>query len=291
MFLASCLATGLVAGCQSVDPEYSTLGGGGDRVNSAGVHQLLGPEFERLDLIQLLGVPQRSVEAQQAQQDCKTSSDARPSHSEEYRMGCLIDDAFSRYHTDSALDTEARRNSIQDRILSASDQRCNVFLIYIHRHEAATSFWLGSLTTLLAGAGAIATGVDAARTLAGSAGIVSGVRAEYSQSYLENQTTSIISKGISQRRKAIKDEIDARRHDPLTSYTIERAVGDAMRYHGSCSIIAGLEETDTTLSKSAGLDMLAAELQTAAQLGRFTNQAVPKPPLPAASGPQTSPGH
>jgi hypothetical protein len=48
-------------------PEYSLLGGGSDRVNSAGVHQMLGPEFERLDLVRLLPEAGRAAQAQATQ--------------------------------------------------------------------------------------------------------------------------------------------------------------------------------------------------------------------------------
>ncbi|MCO5975171.1 hypothetical protein [Ideonella oryzae] len=174
--------------------------------------------------------------------------------------------AFSRYHADAVRDTPAHRNAIQDRILSASGQRCNVFLTYIQRHQSATDFMLGSLTALLAGGGAIATGVDTARALAGSAGIVSGIRAEYDQTYFQNQAATIISKGIRLRRDTLLGAIDAKRGSDVGTYTIERAVGDALRYHGACTVMAGLEETDTQLSATAGVEAMARALQTVVQV-------------------------
>lgn len=265
--LAVTVLAASLAGCAVLeshgDPEYSLLGGGSDRVNSAGVHQMLGPEFERLDLVRLLAVGQDDSAAQaQAMQTCQ----AQAARGDEYLNGCLIDLAFSRYHADAARDTPAHRNAIQDRILSASDQRCNVFLTYIQRHQSATDFFLGSLTTLLAGGGAIATGVDTARALAGSAGIVSGVRAEYDQTYFQNQAATIISKGIRLRRDTLLSAIDAKRGSDVGSYTIERAVGDALRYHGACTVMAGLEETDTQLSATAGVEAMARTLQTVVQV-------------------------
>lgn len=200
--LAAASLTAGLSGCALLEshgePEYSLLGGSSDRVNSAGVHQMLGPEFERLDLVRLLAVGQDESAAQaQAMQTCQ----AQVTRGDDYLQGCLIDLAFSRYHADAARDTPAHRNAIQDSILSASDQRCNISLTYIQRHQSATDFFLGSLTTLLAGGGAI-----------------------------------------------------------------ERAVGDALRYHGACTVMAGLEETDTQLSATAGVKAMARALQTVAQV-------------------------
>ncbi len=183
-------------------------------------------------------------------------------HSSDEYVGCEIDAAFDQFHA-GRRDNPFTRNVIQDRIIAASDQRCNVFLNYIQRHKAATNFGLGSLTSLLAGGGAIATGATAARALAGSAGIASGVRAEYDQNYYYNQTVSIITKGINQRRKVLLDEIDVQRQKyekTVALYTVERAIGDALRYHGACSIMAGLEQTNTSLSLDADLDAMKNKL-------------------------------
>jgi hypothetical protein len=43
-------------------------------------------------------------------------------------------------------------------------------------------------------------------------------------------------------------------------------VGDALRYHGACTVMAGLEETDTQLSATAGVEAMARALQTVVQV-------------------------
>jgi len=283
--LAVPLASGLLAACavgdNHGDPEYSMLGGGGDRVNSAAAHQMLGPEFERLDLVRLLDPLGDIPPNARANAACEALTDK----GQQFRDGCLIDNAFMQYHAAAARDTPAHRNSIQDRILAASDQRCNVFLAYLQRHQSATNFTLGSVTTVLAGAGAIATGVGVARALAGTAGMVSGVRAEFDQSYFQNQTTSIISKGIRKRRDDIRESIDAQRAKGVADYTVERAIGDALHYHGACSIVAGLEEADTTLSQSAGLDVLRDNLQRAVAIRTLASQVNAAPAAASAVTP------
>lgn len=245
-----------VSGCAWMrDPEYSMIGGGSDRVNSAGVHQMLDPPFEKIDIVGLL-------DPDNATHDDYKKCDALNSDS---RQSCRVDTAFRIFDEDSGRNTPQRRNNIQDRLLAASDQRCNVYLTYIQRHYSASNFLFGSLTTVLGGAGALVTGAGAARALAGSAGVVSGVRAEYDQSYFYNQTINVISQGIRQRRKDILGEINSENTGrgtsgsrDTTAYTVEAAVRDAIRYHGACSVVAGLEQVSITVNLSAGLDSLEA---------------------------------
>jgi hypothetical protein len=291
----------LMTGCglfgSKNDPEYSFLGGGADRVNSAGVHEIFGGGFERVDLVSLL-VPEGLDEAAKAR--CARAVNP-PRLDSDASAGCLIDAAFTKFHAAVSLtapasaapvasgvlsgiatnrDNPKTRNAIQDRVIAASDQRCNVFLNYIQRHQAATNFGLGSLTSLLAGSGAIVTGATAARVLAGSAGIVTGIRAEYDQNYFYNQTVSVISKGIRQRRKSLLVEIELKRSpEKADSYTVERAVGDALLYHGGCTIAAGLEESNTALSLDAATASLKAKLTEMTEI----NKVMMKLPSSAAS--------
>lgn len=266
----SLAAAALLSGCAAFgpDPEISTLGGGGHRVNSAGTHQLLDNAFETVDLVQWLA-PEGLPDA--VERRCREL----PGADAEARAGCRIDAAFELHHAAGpAADNAQRRNTIQDRLLAAADRRCNVYLAYIQRQHAAASFTLGSLTSLLGGAGAIATGASTARALAGSAGILSGVRAEYEQSYFLNQTTNIIAAGIRTRRDTLLGEIDKLRGDAaratIERYTVERAVADAMRYNGACSLLAGLEQTSVTVNAQAGLE---AALKAADTVNKYRAQA------------------
>ncbi len=86
------------------------------------------------------------------------------------------------------LNLKLRRNRLQDRLLSASNQRCGVYTTRLRSLDARTNFLFGSITTAIAGAGAIVTGATAARSLAGIAGILTGGRAEFNQSYFSGKT-------------------------------------------------------------------------------------------------------
>lgn len=254
------LLSSLLSACSVFsDPEYSFIGGGSDRVNSAGVHQMLDASFERIDLVGLLD-PGNTKSA--AYNICDGLSG-------EERSTCRIDTALHVFRQSDASKPSEVRNSVQDRLLAASDQRCNVYLVYIQRHYSASNFVFGSLTTVLGGAGALVSGAGAARALSGSAGVMSGVRAEYDQSYFYNQTINVISQGIRQRRKDILNEITgATGRGPngerdLVAYTMEAAIRDAIRYHGACTLAVGLEQVSTTMSIPAGLENVETALQKA----------------------------
>lgn len=50
---------------------------------------------------------------------------------------------------------------------------------------------------------------------------------------------------------------------PVSGYTVERAIADIIRYHGACSVIAGLEEASDSITKvqSPGIDVFKDSLQ------------------------------
>jgi len=247
----------LLTSCAKIGPEGSAFGK--NRVNSAGVVQMF-PEglMERVDLAVLLGKP-RLKDKERADYECD-DGDATSD-------GCLksaarLEEAFKQFT--SSGKGAAERNAVQDRLIAASNQRCNVYKIYLKRTDSRTNFWLGLATTSLAGAGAIVTNVNSARVLAGLAGIGSGVRAEFRQAYMANLAVHVITKGIDNRRKSMHAAMLSKRGasaDGLTgpSYTVQAAIADAIQYHGACSMIAGLEEAGDAVQEVAnpGIEMMS----------------------------------
>lgn len=151
------------------------------------------------------------------------------------------------------------RNLIQDRLFAGSNQRCNLYKRFIQRVGTQTNFFLGALSTLAGGAGAIVTGADTARALSGVAGAASGLRGEFNESYFRSLATHVIVKGIETRRKALKKKIVDLRSEStagtLENYTAAMAVADAIAYHGSCTIMAGLEEASDQLTSPGEVGM------------------------------------
>lgn len=150
---------------------------------------------------------------------------------------------------------EQRRNRIQDRLLITSDQRCGLYKRVIHQVQADSKFWTGSLATVSGVLGSLFGG-QAARNLAGTSGILSGIGAEFSQAYYSNLAANVITKGIEERRKSIHARMAMAQKATISEYTVQAAVKDAVFYDMQCSIVAGLEEAQDAirLASEPGMD-------------------------------------
>lgn len=243
-----------ISGCHRLGPEYAMFGD--NRVNPAGANQLIEKEFEIIDLISLLDPDGKARESIDEKEWKKLSLEEQH------------DRAFDAFYTYNNL--EQRRNRIQEHILAASNQRCNVYKTYMQQLNSRTGFLLGSLTTLFGGVGAIVTGDTAARIAAGSAGITSGIDAEKQKNFFNNLSISVISKGIDARRENIYKQILEDRKSSIIDYPVERAVKDAVHYHGACNIVEGLREVDETIAaaKVTGLEQALESITLANRLQR-----------------------
>lgn len=153
-----------------------------------------------------------------------------------------------------------RRNSVQDKIIAVSTSRCNVFKTYLRRQQVDVNFMLGSLTTASGVLGAVLPGVNASRNLAGAAGLFSGLRSEYNQSYYSNLAAHVIVQGIELRQNRLKKElIDGRQNRTIADYSMEAAISDAIVIDGNCSAVAGLIEAQESIREveNPGLKMAA----------------------------------
>ena len=145
---------------------------------------------------------------------------------------------------------ELLRNQVQERILAASNQACAEFKRELKALDARVNFIFGSLTTAVAGAGAIFTG-GTSQALSGVAGIISGVRAEFNQDYFQMLTIQVITDGLGKKRQEIYTKILNDRKGNLTEYPVERAIKDAIFYHDNCSLVAGLEQAALSIERAA----------------------------------------
>lgn len=175
------------------------------------------------------------------------SEAAKPA--EDYRLESAMY-YFYKYDT-SSPDIITRRNMVQDRLISASENRCGLYKKYLKRMSSNTGFFLGSATTILGGAGAIVTDSVSARILSGIAGITSGVNAEFNKQYFSEVATNVIIPGIDIARKKVMDEIKTNRtgDTDAKTYTLNAAIADALRYHAACTIDSGLNEARERISK------------------------------------------
>jgi len=210
----------VLGGCGTTQPIVGPLLSTG-YTNTSGAHQFFDEDtFEKIDLPTLL-----DPERKRQQLDVGSSE---------------LERAFRAFHMYGS-NPEERRSRVQDRVLAASEQRCNTYKNYLKRVESTQSTMAGIATTILGGAGAIASQASAARALAGLAGISSGIGAELKQGYFANIASQVIVPGIDLARQDLRREMLTRRSQPITFYTVEAALADGARYHGACSINTGLD--------------------------------------------------
>lgn len=134
------------------------------------------------------------------------------------------------------------RNTLQERLLMSSEQRCSAFKIGLQREFSRTNFGLGVLSTLAGTAGALVNSVSAARNWAGTAAVSSGVRAEFNQDFFANLAAHVVIDGVDKRRREVYEQIQSHgQAKAYADYPVEAAIKDALYYHGQCSVAAGFQ--------------------------------------------------
>jgi len=152
-----------------------------------------------------------------------------------------------------------KRNSVQNRLLTASEQSCSLFKRYLNNTQSNSNFIFGAITTVTAGAAATVTNAAAAKNYAGTAAVVSGVGAEFNADMFSSQLAFVISKAIdNEREKTLKLIRDLQQGKSYSEYPVEAAIGDALKYHDKCSLYQGLQKIDDSImiAKDPGLKHL-----------------------------------
>lgn len=166
------------------------------------------------------------------------------------------------------------RNGVQERMLSASMSRCNVFKTFLRRNKSDVNFYLGSATTVAGVLGAVLPGVTASHNLAGAAGIFSGIQAEYNQSYFSNLTAEVLVKGIELQQATVQERLrTVGQKQTVADYPMEAAIRDAIYFDGLCSTIVGLEQAAESINheKNPGLTQSAKVIASVRAMHEISN--------------------
>lgn len=180
------------------------------------------------------------------------------------KMNCA-ERAFDQAARNDPNAGKLARNALQERMLAASTQRCNVFKANLQRTFSRTNFGLGALSTLTGTIGALVSG-QAAGNWSGASAVFSGIRAEYNQDYMANLAAYVISDGIDQKQREAYREIQTKGQEKgYASYPVQAAIKDALYYHGLCSVMTGFLVAQASIREVAnpGLD---TSLKTLAKL-------------------------
>ncbi len=267
---AVCLAGFSLAGCEN--PEYSFWGGG--RANAAGPVQLLtgtSEHFSTARLATMIDSMQPPVKS--AAGDALPTSDGDTAADVARLDRAIANFAKAPYEVTKAKRADAQnrlrdaRNSIQDQLIFASNNRCNVYKTQIRRLSASTGFGLGSLATVAGAAGAIVTGA-ASQALAATASAATGVNAEYQKDFFNGLVTSVIIPGIDRQRADLRNDIVAKSCASISDYPLTLAISEAIRYHGACSADVGISASGQAIARVSP-DSLSTVLAATQQIKKI----------------------
>jgi hypothetical protein len=168
------------------------------------------------------------------------------------------------------------RNTLQDRILVASQSRCGFYEEYLKRFQSNSATLFGALATVLGGVGAIVTGADGARALAGAAGISSGIGAEVQKDLFAGITSTVIVPGIEKRRGEILQSILKNRCRTPDRYTIGLALAQALQFHSACAMDVGIAEGGNAIKNATnpGAQGMASFMSLGAQVNQAQSVGV-----------------
>jgi len=101
---------------------------------------------------------------------------------------------------DKSDSQQARRNYIQERLIAASNSSCSTFEQNLNGLQSWTNFGLGTASLGAGAAGAIVSSAVAAKALAGTAGALSGTKAEFNNDIFLQQLVPSITLAIDTAR-------------------------------------------------------------------------------------------
>jgi hypothetical protein len=174
-----------------------------------------------------------------------------------------------RQQTNKGDEYKYRRNDLQERLISASNQRCSAYIRTIVSSKSQTQMGWTGLAILLSGAAAVVPHALTAKALAAGGTVSTGLLSTYNEAYFNNLAITVVSSGISKQRESILASISRFKSEPLSNYPINAAIADALAYHAACNIVSGMEA--------------AAKATIAADTNSFF-------PLPRAKAPNPSSG-
>lgn len=149
-----------------------------------------------------------------------------------------------------------RRNDLQQRIVSASNQKCGAYLRTIVSSRAETTTLWSGFATLFSGAASVLGHAATAKAFAAGSTVSNGVLGTFNEAYFNNLAVNIIASGITARRLKILETIEAGKGKSMSAYPVNAAIADAVEYHAACNIISGMETaanaTKDAASTSAG---------------------------------------
>ena len=245
----------ILPGCAQLMPDLQNQAEASEQITGVDRHSSYPAVrriyFEQVNLVELID-PQARAKALYRDSWQATDPTAK---NDDRRWGVRYDLALAWFRSTQEItkaDKKLQRNSVQDKMLSVSASRCNVFKTFLRRQQSDVSFLLGTATTAAGVLGAVLPGATASRNLAGMAGLFSGTQAEYNSSYYSNLAAHVIVQGIELRQARMQKElVQARQGLSIDAYSMEAAINDAIVMDGTCSTVVGLLEAADSIKEAS----------------------------------------
>ena len=153
--------------------------------------------------------------------------------------------AFTIFYEEQNDDMlKRRRNRVQDRIMAVSNKECAEFVREVRSTPEALDVSFGIISVFTAGVGSILPDAALVRWFSVTSGITSGIRAEIDKASLHKRTLDVLVRGFVERREDIQKNILEEQKKGIDVYSLERAIGDAIKYHDACNFLIGLEQVE-----------------------------------------------
>lgn len=141
-----------------------------------------------------------------------------------------------------SITTIQQRNDLQHRLMGMATQLCLDFRTKLYG-ETKRPIYLRAAGSLTGVASASLIPHDMTAEAVRSAGDVVGSVAGDLDGYFRETKMNIALSGVELGRTRLFQQIIRSRQDDLETYPVGRAINDAMRYHGVCTLADGLSES------------------------------------------------
>ena len=173
-----------------------------------------------------------------------------------------------------------RRNELIDALIAISNRKCSDYAAYLKTHDGQTNASLGILAILTGGVGSIVGDLGTSQVFSGASAALTGSRSALNETWFSNQTIHVLVAGFDKVRERELRSISNKKACPVQHYGVMAGVGDALRYHGACSLLAGLAEAAEAIERSddPGFETMRRQLADLeairAQAYRFTDAPI-----------------
>ena len=150
----------------------------------------------------------------------------------------------------SSIDTKEERNNFQHALLGISTSLCADFRAAL-ANQPKKALWVGIVSELFSAASPVVSDETRSRVVAAAGSFTSKTASEI-DSYLDAEKIEIALLGIELARTDIFKSVIKNADKDLADYPVNRAINDALRYHGVFNLQDGLSASADAVGDQIG---------------------------------------